>query len=131
MKYHKEIGFPKSLIFPKYLVHLHWTDHACDKMNSFGLAGGKLLKTHIYKKDTIEVEVNDKTGIITDIVVRLPYSQKYDIAFALSITKTKHAVIKTVWLNNKKDQHKTLDRSKYDLPDNYNSKEIDKIYGGQ
>lgn len=112
MLYHKEIGLPKDLITP-YLgnYRLNYTRHAqleCVKDRY------KLIKPPfeltLNLADIIEIESDNKT--VQKIVARVSYDDNYDLIIAfipLGIIGT----VKTVWLNDKKDTHKTLDRSKY------------------
>jgi hypothetical protein len=128
MKYNKAIGFPDSIFIPKYKIHLFYSNHATDKINQFGMC-----KYPIDIQLTIEniVELDTVDGKkIDNVVVRLPYNNTEGIVLSLMLFK-RTAVVKTIWLNNINDTHQTLDKSKYDIPDNYNSKEIDQIYAGK
>lgn len=57
----------------------------------------------------IEIEVDPYSSRVTKRVFRQKYNDEYDLVLVI----TSEWVIKTVWLNSKKDLHKTLDASKY------------------
>lgn len=59
-----------------------------------------------YEFEPFEVEVED--GKVTKAVVRLDYSEKYDITL---VFRKNHII--TVWLNKKNDTHEDLKRKKY------------------
>ena len=127
MRYHKNIGFPKSIVIPKKKLLLVYTHHAIEKYKNGDIYP---IVTHlkIELKDVIEVRTKDNVKC-TSLLVRKKLDKRRDLTLSIKPFE-KYAVVITVWVNNKKDKHKTLDRSKYDLPDNYNSKEIDYIYAG-
>lgn len=50
---------------------------------------------------------------ISKYVVRVPYDETRDITIVVSPRGRYKGFIKTAWLNNKEDVHKTLDESKY------------------
>jgi hypothetical protein len=133
MKYHKDIGFPKSLILPNGKLRLIYTHHANEKSESiFGDA--KIMHSlfdyiYAYKYWIIEATTDDNVtckSFVTRYRVTL-----FDIVLVVKILTDHTGLVLTVWDNNKGDNHETLDKSKYDLPDNNNSKEIDLIYAGQ
>ena len=51
---------------------------------------------------------------VTKFVVRVPYDAYRDVTFVVATrTDSTHAFIRTAWLNDKRDIHLTLDKSKY------------------
>jgi hypothetical protein len=128
MKYHKDLGFPKTLKFPDYVIDLTWSFHAIRKAFKTGIGVTSVL-LGVDQKYVVEVETYDNKEI-NSVVLRMPWNEHHDLCFSIRLFY-KTGVVKTIWVNNKKDNHETLDKSKYDLPDNYNSKEIDLIYGGK
>lgn len=62
------------------------------------------------KMKVIEVEVID--GRVTKILFRGSLDATRDLCIVL----TSDMYVKTVWVNLKSDNHRTLNRAKYDLP---------------
>jgi len=128
MKYHKKTGLPNSIFIPDWWIHLIYSLHAVEKLREYKVTN-EPVKIKLTKENIVELTTINNTAI-ESAVVRLLYNDEKDIIISLLLFR-RTAVIKTVWLNNKVDDHETLDKSKYDIPDNYNSKEIDQIYAGR
>ena len=111
MLYHKDLGFPKSLIFKsEYDISLNYTQHANSAANSDRYGKIKLPNTIKFSKSEI-IEVESFDNIFLDkIVVRINYNQEYDLCLVIIPGSN---LVKTVWLNFNKDNHKTLDKNKY------------------
>lgn len=114
--YHKNIGFPKTLkIDEHYSLNLNLSFHA--KEACFNDRYGRIIvKSCISfdRRDIIEIESFDnKTP--TKFLIRIKYDNQTDISLAIQLDSN---TIKTVWLNDKNDNHNTLNRNKYDKPQN-------------
>ena len=62
-----------------------------------------------------EIETRGKDDIVK-CVVRTNYNLDRDISIVFAISKDGKNIVKTAWLNNKRDKHNTLDKSKYYKP---------------
>ena len=118
--YHKSIGFPSSLILPtNFTFNLVYSNHALKKIFlQYFIYGATIVPITIIvkKKNIIEVHTTKKSKI-KKIVIRTSYDKKKDIIFVLELKyHSSEAKVITLWLNNKKDKHYTLDKTKYDKP---------------
>lgn len=116
--YHKEIGFPKSLLMPiEIVVALRYTNHAKERIerNNYKL----IVIPHFVKvtSDNIIEGYTTDTINLEKIIVRIPYDRNRDIVLVLQpeFDKFKAKVI-TFWLNHKSDNHPSLDKTKYTKP---------------
>lgn len=111
MLYHKLIGFPPTLIInSEYKILVKYTQHAKNEANHDRYGDITLPKLIKFKKeDIIEVETSDNI-IVDKVLIRIPYNEKYDICLAILLGL---GLVKTLWLNDKNDSHKTLDKNKY------------------
>lgn len=64
----------------------------------------------IVSGEIFEVKVEDKD--VVKFVSRCDYNEKSDICIVI-LLKENGMLIKTCWLNDKTDKHKTLDMTKY------------------
>lgn len=62
----------------------------------------------IRKADIVEIGVTGNT--VTKIVARIPHDEKKDIVI---VFLPADGFVKTVWANEKNDNHKSLNKSKY------------------
>lgn len=114
MTYHKVLGFPEDLEIPEIFVSLKYTRHANLRIQQ--RVKGKIkrfrrIKIKLNKIIEVEVGKNDK---IKFIVLRTQYDKKIDITLVLQPSfKKSAALVITAWFNHKKDNHKTLNKSKY------------------
>lgn len=112
--YHKQIGFPKTLnLLDLYNLNVQYSNHAktASQDDRYGSIAVKSTVS-FSKNEIIEVETSDNKKI-SKVVVRIPYSSDCDLVMAIEMENT---MVKTVWLNQKNDAHRTLDRNKYDNP---------------
>lgn len=118
-KYCPKLGIPSDLqtrfgtFLLKYTDHAiraAWGDrysHVCDVAKDLP----KVLDTN--KAEVFEV-ATDETGTVTEKVgYRIPFNDEFDLNMVV-VPRWRRVV--TCWLNDKNDQHKTLDLSKYDIP---------------
>ena len=97
---------------PTARVSLNWTRHADSARTNdrYGI---------IPKVDTIPlscfsvVEVGVENNKVCKIVVRGHWTKDLDVVFVLIPNACLPWTVKTVWINERNDSHKTLDRSKY------------------
>lgn len=112
MLYHKNIGFPSSIRVDIYLYSLKYGNHA--RYESLRDRYG-IIKLPLYIDlrlvEIIEIETFDNTNI-DKFVCRMSYNNDCDI----TVVFKSDGFVKTVWLNKKTDIHKTLDRTRYDVP---------------
>ena len=112
--YHFEIGFPPlALAQVKPLFTLRPTAHAeneawDDKRGVIRLP--KIFHPAVAK--IIELET-DVAGRVVKILAREKHDDKTDVVYAVAVADK---AIKTAWLQDKTDLHRTLDRSKYNRP---------------
>jgi hypothetical protein len=108
--YHFEIGFPRNLSFAP-LFGFTYSAHAREEAHRDGITA--LPQNFIPRRDkVVEVETDD-SGNLNKIVFRRPTESNYDLVVVLLI-QTK--AVKTVWKNDRRDRHFTLDRTRYDRP---------------
>ena len=113
MLYHKDIGFPADVKLPATKMLLDYSGHALVAAHDDQYGDIKLpevLDTQAAK--LIEIEVND-TGRVVKALYRLPHDDRYDLVMAVLMARR---WVKTVWLNDRNDEHETLDRAKYAVP---------------
>jgi hypothetical protein len=110
--YHKKLGLPKNLArYTNQRYSLEYTRHAqmeCVK-DKYKLIYPPFTLVLILD-DIIEIE--EDGGKVTKIVARTKYDDSFDL-IVVFIPNGNKGVVKTVWLNEINDNHKTLDKSKY------------------
>lgn len=118
--FHKDIGFPDNINMPDGfhpVMNLTYSEHA--KKAATDDRYGEMHLPHrvdIRKAETVEIGVVGRT--VTKLVLRFSYSRERGLDIIMVI-KPESGFVKTVWFNETKDQHKTLDRSKYMNPKQY------------
>src|ERR1044071_9736440 len=111
--YHKEIGLPADA--PKAFIGTwrpKYTRHA--QLEAIKDRNGIIrpLRTlTVSLSEIIEVEIFQGQPI--KAVVRVPYDKTNDIVLAICRPSDGVATVKTQWLNNRNDTHKTLRREAY------------------
>ena len=106
--YHKDIILPPLKLRDAYL-ELSYTLHAIksaenDRYGTINLPS----KINLAMVEVIEIEILDDD--VEKMIVRQKYSKEYDL---ILVIMPRYMRVKTVWLNEVDDTHKTLDRSKY------------------
>lgn len=113
--YHRDVGFPDNVNLPRGftpVIRLNYGGHAREEAMADRYGQIDLPHTiDIRKGDIFEIGVTGNT--VTKIAVRMPYNDKLDITLVIN---TKDGFVRTVWANDKNDQHKTLNRAKYADP---------------
>lgn len=107
--YHHTLGFPKHIKLPSFGFCLHYGYHAREEalQDRFGEITLPTFAT-LYKSQIVEIGVDGNT--LTKIVSRQPHDDNHDIVIVFN---PNDGFVRTVWLNHKNDNHKTLDKSKY------------------
>jgi hypothetical protein len=112
MRYHRELGFPKTIILPQNPLYLIYSKHATVRYGENAL-NFNLKKIKIKLEDIIEIRTKDNIKC-SSLLVRKKLDSNRDIILSLKIS-IKKAVVITLWVNNKKDNHKTLNKNLYDI----------------
>lgn len=119
--YHKDVGFPATLKLAHQIqFKLSYSKHAVLKgiqIMDDSIVPIKLnLPRILYFKKTQIIEIHTNKNQIKKIVVRKKYNSKKDIIFVLEKQSSVNAKVITFWFNNPKDNHPTLDKTKYTKP---------------
>lgn len=113
--FHYSIGLPSNFTRPEHLVRLAYTLHA-RKRAAFKFGNELRLPGALNLSKFQVIEVTMTGNKVSKLVVRGAYTEKRDIVFVIVPRRDKWLCV-TVWPNDKCDIHKTLDRSKYSIPD--------------
>ena len=130
--YHKKVYWHKSFdvlakeLFNKnYSLHLfEYLLYSTDKHDMTMRELDRIIDELIDNKKCYflyEVETRAKDEIIK-CAIRTSYDLDRDISIVFAVSKDGKNILKTALLNNKRDKHNTLDKSKYYFP----KKSIDK-----
>lgn len=115
MLYHKDCGIPRWIygLIPSGVKNLVYSRHATQAMRTDKYGSIKAptwLKFAAYQ--IVEITVIGKK--IDKMVLRSSYSVDYDIVLVVQPTANKSEwFVKTIWLNEKSDNHATLDKSRF------------------
>lgn len=111
MLYHKELGFPDTLVLYKsYNRLLNYSLHAIKSAKEDRYGNIDLPNVVTFnKEDIIEVETIDNTKA-DRVLIRIPYSDNFDLCVVILLD---NSLVKTVWLNSVNDKHFTLVKEKY------------------
>ena len=106
--YHKDIILPPLKLMDAYL-ELNYTLHAIksaenDRYEEINLPSA----INFAMVEVIEIEILDDD--VEKMIVRQKYSKEYDL---ILVIMPRYMKVKTVWLNEVEDTHKTLNQSKY------------------
>jgi hypothetical protein len=109
--YHADIRLPAGFRLPNRLVPLTYSNHALREAENDRYGDIPVLPV-LNLGDCQTVEVGMEDGRVAKVVVRAELDDDNDIVLVL-IPRTPKWFVKTVWLNERNDSHKTLDRSRY------------------
>ena len=117
MLYHKDIGMPElAKQFHGKKFDLSFSHHA--KMaainDRYGVINKPPFSLTVTADNLIELELNSAMRPVK-LVVRLDYDKEFDIVLAI-IPDFNRALVKTMWLNRKTDNHFTLNHAAYQKP---------------
>jgi hypothetical protein len=111
MLYHHKLGFPTNLPLPIGQFKLVYTHHARSKGLPYYPPSFSTFEARV-----IEIEVNLQ-GEIRKILYRMPYQGHLDKDILLAIThENGKAIVRTVYLNDRSDNHATLNTVRYTRP---------------
>ena len=114
--YHKDIGFPQNVKMPEGTYELrNYSRHAlrAAEDDRYGVAKDLPRRINMAQVDLVEIQVERNS--VVKAVVRADYDSRLDLVIVF-MPQTPDNFVKTVWFNEKCDQHKTLQRWKYDVP---------------
>lgn len=104
--YHKDMGLPKGMPMPKAFIRLRYSPHA--KLQAEGRDLTKLLPAKLPLGFQV-IEVKMFQGQVRTWLVRVGFSATHDLVFSL----TPDGFVRTIWANDKTDQHATLAKEYY------------------
>ena len=112
----RAFGLPKMEL-PNGTIGLTYSGHArtaAARPERFGYDENISLPRAINLKDceVVEVEMQKGNPVPEKIVVRYPYTDSMDLVMPMYLD----GFVKTVWLNDRYDQHHTLDKRRYARP---------------
>lgn len=110
--YHADIRLPEGFVLPARTIKLEWTRHALRALTTdrYGLIP-KFDHVDLTTKSVVEVGLEGR--LVRKVVIRGDLDGVHDIVYVLIPQGLNPWVVKTVWINERNDSHKTLDRSKY------------------
>lgn len=109
-RYHKDIGFPEQARMPhgfSPIIKLTYGSHARDRSSERYIPNLPNV-IDLRKADLFEIGVVGRT--VSKLGFRYPYDEKNDLVMMVG---TKDGFVRTVWLNDKNDHHRTLNKSQY------------------
>lgn len=111
MLYHKEVYLPQFLKNLDTIVFEPiYSPHAIEEAES-DIYGGITLPKYVKfnGNSIIEAELGCQNEV-KKLVVRVAYNSCLDMVVVFI---PENQIVKTVWFNERRDKHRTLDRSKY------------------
>lgn len=114
--YHKDIGFPDDLVMPRGfspVLSLEYSAHARNEAMSDKYGNLQLPQRVDLRVGGTIIEVGAVGNVCSKVVFRMSYDAKRDIVLVIKLPT---GFVKTVWANEKSDQHRKLDRSRYADP---------------
>jgi hypothetical protein len=111
--YHRDIGLPAGMAaLWQGMLDLSYGHHAQSESSLDRY--GKLPTfpaVEFEAGDVVEIEV--RAGEAVKAVLRVPLDDSRDLVYVLLRPVAGRSFVKTVWFNEARDSHRTLDRSKY------------------
>jgi hypothetical protein len=107
--YHFELGIPKSARTKIGNIPLRYSAHALNAAQD-DRNGQIALPVRLNTNDAQVIEVEMRGSETLKVVYRVPYNKDFDLVL---VVIPYNGMTKTVWLNSKKDLHRTLDKSRY------------------
>lgn len=113
--YHKDKGFPDDIEMPRGftpVMDVTYSSHAKEEATKdiYGKIG---LPHRIDVRKAQTVEIGVRGNVVSKLVLRFSYDDTRDIVMVLLPDR---GFVKTVWLNEKSDQHKMTNLSRYADP---------------
>lgn len=115
MLYHKDVFLPRRIkgMVPAGVKSLRYTLHAGRELNHEGIYHPPMV-VDLGAVEVVEVSV--AYDAVDKVIVRMPCEVKPDCDYVLALIPTedkKTWLVKTGWLNNRNDNHRTLDSRPY------------------
>ena len=121
MLFHKSLGLPASIQLPRGRKKMVLTNHAKEaaRDDRYGNIAPLLALYSSFDPataDLVEIETSDRIHV-EKAVYRVPLAPNspYDVVLAAVPYGDKY-VIKTLWINERSDRHRTLNTRKYSKP---------------
>lgn len=108
--FHADIRLPEGFVAPTARVPLRWTRHADEARKNDRYGDIPRFKTATLRRLSV-VEVGVENGKVVKILFRGRLDDTRDVCMVL--IPGREWTVKTVWVNERNDAHKTLDRSRY------------------
>jgi hypothetical protein len=110
--YHSDIRLPEGFRLPVQTVALDWTRHARQAAINDRYGTIPFWDTlDLGETEVIEVGLTGRK--VEKVVLRTRLDNHYDVIYVLIPNGSRPWTVKTVWLNSRRDLHRTLDRSRY------------------
>lgn len=111
--YHADIVLPKGFVSPTARVALKWTHHADQARSNDRYGDIPRFKSATLGRLRV-VEVGMEGGKVVKILFRGRLDDTRDVCMVLiPAAAAQPWTVKTVWVNEANDAHKSLDKSKY------------------
>jgi hypothetical protein len=110
--WHSSIRLPANFKAPTQFVELRWTRHADSERTKDRYREIPRFKGLSLKRFRV-IEVGTVDGTISKIVFRGKLDDTNDVVIVLIPNGARPWTVKTVWVNETNDSHKTLDHSRY------------------
>lgn len=115
--YHKVMGLPaQAAALFSGRFNMEYSDHAKRAANDDRYGAFELLPQEEIKPENV-VEVEVAGGRAVKAVVRLQFDEAMDLVMAVLRPHNGRAFVKTVWLNSRRDAHRTLNHRAYRRPE--------------
>lgn len=107
--YHAKLGLPTGVRLPYGVIQLVYSEHAKRAAFERGITS---LPDYLdlSRCRIIEVETDGRKAV--KVVYRLSHNERLDLVIVVLLKAT--YLVKTVWVNDKNDSHKTLCEAKYE-----------------
>lgn len=112
--YHRDVYFPPALVaqIQQRYLSLTYSKHAQGRVLEKRLPHLPFITCQ--PKQIIEIGLHPQTKAIESIVYREPWTATHDVLVSVAPNfATGWARVKTIWANERKDQHYSLDASRY------------------
>jgi hypothetical protein len=117
--YHADLGLPSDFVAPTHRIEIsygaHPDSHARAEARADRYGEIRLPKTLSLKRMKV-IEVGVEDGRISKILFRGRLDETRDLCIVLIPKGNKPWFAKTAWVNTTEDTHKTLDKSRYQIP---------------
>ncbi len=116
-RYHRTIGFPSELQLPKGIINFRFSNHAKEAIKDDKYSKESLKVSSYLNLAYAEIfEVIIENNALKKFVCKTPYNETHDISMSIAIYPNQVFLLCTCWLNEKGDNHKSLNKLLYDKP---------------